>query len=558
MKKQLITFGLLTAMLFSSVKVSEACTSLIVTKGASDDGSNMITYAMDTHTMYGELYFQPAMDHAKGAMRKIFDIDSGKYLGSIPQPAHTYKRVGNMNEFQLAISETTYTGREGLQDTTGIIDYGSLMYIVLERAKTAREAIMLINDLCSTYGYASTGESFSIADKEEVWIMEIIGKGTKLNKKGVNVNKGIVWVARRVPDGYISGHANQARITTFPLKDPENCLYSKDVISFAREMGYFSGKDADFDFAEAYNPISWMGQRTCDARVWTFFNRYADGMDAWLPYAMGEPTEERMPLWVKPHMKLSVKHVADAMRDHFEDTPMDLRCDVGAGGNELPYRWRPLTFKVDGVEYLNERSISTQQTGFWFVSQSRSYVPDEIGGIFWFGVDDTGTSAVFPNYTSTSAVSKNWEEGNGDMITYSPTSAFWIFNRVAQFSYLRYNIVGKRVREEVDKFENEAMRAVKRADKEAEQLMQQSPEKLNAFLTDFTVEMGNDLFNRWVALDQYLLVKYIDGNVKHEKDGEFLYNGNEDPTAMFPDQPGYTEKFYRDIVKDNGETLRVR
>lgn len=556
MKKHLVALGLLTMMLFSAVTVAEACTSLIVTKGASKDGSVMITYAMDTHTMYGELYFHPAANHAPGTMRKIFDIDNGKYHGSIPEVAHTYQTIGNMNEYQVAISETTFTGREELQDTTGIMDYGSLIYTTLSRAKTAREAIKIMADLANTYGYCSTGESFSIADKNEAWIMEIIGKGTKM-VKGKNVNKGIVWVARMVPDGYISGHANQSRITTFPLNEPNTTMYSKDVISFAREMGYFKGKDADFNFAEAYNPLNFMGQRTCEARVWSFLREFDKGMDKYTDHVMGKPNTERMPLWIKPDRKLSVKDVADAMRNHYEDTPMDMRHDVGAGGNELPYRWRPLTFKVDGKEYLNERAVATQQTGFWFVSQSRSYVPDYIGGIFWFAVDDAGTSALLPNYTSTKAISDNWKEGNGDMITYSPTSAFWIFNRVAQFSYLRYNIVGKRVREEADKWENEAIESVKKTDRIAEELYKESPEKCSDYITNFTVQTGNDLFNKWVELDRYLLVKYIDGNVKQEKDGKFLYNGNEDPTAMFPSQPGYTPEFYKKVAEDHGKALEV-
>lgn len=556
MKKHLIALGLLTGMLFGAVTVAEACTSLIVTKGASTDGSVMITYAMDTHTMYGELYFHPAANHAPGTMRKIFDIDSGKYHGSIPEVAHTYQTIGNMNEFQVAISETTYTGREELQDTTGIMDYGSLIYTTLSRAKTAREAIKIMADLANTYGYCSTGESFSIADKNEAWIMEIIGKGTKM-VKGKNVNKGIVWVARMVPDGYISGHANQSRITTFPLNDPNNTLYSKDVISFAREMGYFKGKDADFNFAQAYNPISFMGQRTSEARVWSFLREYNKDMDQYTDHVMGKPNTERMPLWVKPDRKISVKNIADAMRNHYEGTPMDMRYDVGAGGSELPYRWRPLTFKVDGKEYVNERAVATQQTGFWFVSQSRSYVPDYIGGIFWFAVDDAGTSALLPNYTSTKAISENWKEGNGDMITYSPTSAFWIFNRVAQFSYLRYNVIGKRVQEEATKWENEAIESVKKTDKKAEELYKESPAKCSDYLTNFTVQTGNDLFNKWVELDRYLLVKYIDGNIKQEKEGKFLYNGNEDPTAMFPQQTGYTPEFYKKVAADHGKTLEM-
>ena len=336
------------------------CTSLIAGKGATADGSVMVTYAADSHTLYGELYSTPAATHAPGEMRKIHEWDTGKYLGEIPQPEHTYATVGNMNEHGLTISESTWGGRAELEDTTGIMDYGSLIYVTLERARTAREAIKVMTDLVKDYGYHSSGESFSIADADEAWIMELIGKGGK--------EKGAVWVARRIPDDCISGHANFPRIHKFPLKDKETTLYSPDVIKFARKMGYFDGKDEDFSFSSAYGEIDGTATRGCDGRVWSYFNRFSSGMDRYLPWIL-ESEGEVMPLWVKPDKKISVAEMRDMMRDHFEGTPMDMTKDVGAGAYSVPYRWRPMTFKVDGKEYLNERAIATQQTGFSFVSQ---------------------------------------------------------------------------------------------------------------------------------------------------------------------------------------------
>lgn len=366
----------------------DACTNVLVTKGASADGSNIISYAADSHQLFGELYWRPAGVWNSGDMRQINEWDSGKYLGAIPQAPRTWQRVGNMNEHQLIIAETTYGGRSELWDSTGIMDYGSLIYVALERARTAREAIEVIVDLADTYGYYSSGESFSIADKDEVWVMDLIGKGIKA-ENGINTRKGIVWVARRVPDGYICAHANQARISTFPLDDPQNCMYALDVISFAREMGYFSGKDEDFSFCDAYAPLDFSGMRGCEARAWAAFNILCDGKftfedengtmvtrDAYdyVHYAMGHDKTKRFPLFVKPARKITVKDVADVMRDHYEGTPMDMTADIGAGGNALPYRWRPMGFTHDGKEYVNERAIATQQTGFWFVGQSRSWL----------------------------------------------------------------------------------------------------------------------------------------------------------------------------------------
>jgi len=383
----LIAFFLSAAVL----NYTNACTNFLVTKGASKDGSTMITYAADSHVLFGELYYLPAADHPEGTMIDIYEWDTGKFLGQIEQVPHTYSVVGNINEHQVSIGETTYGGREELQSQSGaIIDYGSLMYLTLQRAKTAREAIEVMTGLVEKYGYYSSGESFSIADPDEVWILEMIGKGEG--------EKGAVWVARKIPDGYISGHANQARITTFPQDDPENCLYSDDVISFAREKGYYEGSDEDFSFADAYAPIDFGGARFCEARVWAGFNKVTEGMDQYLDYAMGENFDNRMPLWVKPDQKVGARDVMEMMRDHFEDSPMDMSKGVGAGPYDLPYRWRPLTWEHDGKTYFNERAISTQQTGFSFVTQMRGDLPDPIGGIIWFGLDDSYSTVYAPLY----------------------------------------------------------------------------------------------------------------------------------------------------------------
>ena len=561
---------------------SKACTNVLVTKGASTDGSNLISYAADSHQLYGELYFLPAGIWKEGEMRKIYEWDSGKYLGDIPQVTRTYKRVGNMNEHQLIIAETTYGGRPELEDPKGIMDYGSLIYVALERTRTAREAIKVIVDLANTYGYYSSGESFSIADTEEVWVMDLIGKGPD--------NKGIVWVARRVPDGYICAHANQARISTFPLNDPENCMYAPDVISFAREKGYFNGEDKDFSFCDAYAPLDFSGMRGCEARAWAAFNILCDGKftfedengnivtkDAYdyIDYAMGWDTSKRFPLFVKPSRKISMKNVADVMRDHYEGTPMDMTQDIGAGGNALPYRWRPMGFEHDGKKYVNERAIATQQTGFWFVGQSRGWLPDVIGGVLWFGCDDAATSYLTPIYTNTEDVPESFREGNGNMITYSPTSAFWMTNRVANACYKAYNIMFPTVDAEIDAWENSMVEAVAAADQEAlklyetasakpgKQISRSSSKKVadpftavKAYLTDFSISNAQKIFDKWVALEQHLLVKFIDGNVKAQnEDGSFVTNEHTDRIPAKISQPGYTKQWKEAVANYHGATV---
>ena len=540
---------LLTLALVAGTATAFACTNFIVTKGASTDGSVMVTYAADSHQLYGALYKHNG-GKQKSEMLAVNEWDTGRYLGLIEQIPTTYSTVGNMNEHSLIITETTYGGRHELEDKNGIMDYGSLIYIALQRAKTAREAIAVIVELANKYGYASSGESFSIADADEAWIMELIGKGSKLDNKGNNLRKGIVWVARRIPDGYVSGHANQARITTFPLNDKENCLYASDVISFAREMGYFNGKDEEFSFCDAYAPLDFGGLRGCEARVWSFFRTVAEGMDKYTNYAMGHNPNNRMPLWVKPTKKVSPKQLFDAMRDHYEGTPMDMTTDIGAGGNECPYRWRPMYFKVDGVEYCNERATATQQTGFWLCGQARKGKT----GILWFGTDDAATSPLTPIYCNTTEVPWCLDEANGSMLHYSATSMFWVTNRIANFAYLRYNVIGKRVREEVDKWENEKLKEVEKVDAKVAELSTKKAQKL---LTDYSTVTAQALFEKWDSLDKYLLIKYIDGNEKSENEKGFIDNGNGKNIPDKIKQSGYSEKWKRAVAADNGEVLKV-
>ena len=546
---------------------TDACTNVIITPGASADGSSMVSYAADSHTLYGELYFTPAGRFRPGAMLDIREWDTQRPLGSIAQAASTYQTVGNMNEHQLIIAETTWGGREGLSDPAGIMDYGSLIYVTLQRAKTAREAIETIVELANTYGYPSSGETFSIADTEEAWIMDLVGKGAD--------DKGIVWVARRIPDGYICAHANQARITTFPLDDPENCLYAPDVISFAREKGWFDGEDAEFSFRDAYNPLNFGGARGCEARAWSAFNILCDGTftyeengrevsrpaDDWLEFAMGYDLDGEMPLFVKPSRKITMKDVSDVMRDHFEGTPMDMTQDIGAGGNGLPYRWRPMDFEWEGSVYTNERAIATQQTGFWFVAQSRGSLPDEVGALLWFGCDDAATSYLTPIYVSTSEVPECLRVGNGDMLHYSPTSQFWMCNRVANACYRMYDQMAPVARKAADDFELRQMNeAVPQTDAKAAALIAEGKvKKAKKLLTEYTVETAQQQFLAWTALEELLLVKFIDGNVKAQaEDGSFLHSEYSEGIPEGLAQPGYTDIWKEAVVKDNGEILKVR
>lgn len=523
-----------------------ACTNFLVGKKASLDGSTIISYSADSYALFGELYHWPAKKWAKGDMLKVYEWDTGRYMGEIAQPVQTYNVVGNMNEHQVTIGETTFGGREELADPDGIMDYGSLIYITLQRAKNAREAIKVMTDLVTEYGYYSGGESFSIGDPNEIWVLEMIGKG-----KG---NKGAVWVAVRIPDDCISAHANQARIQQFPLNDPENCIYSKDVISFAKEKGYYKGKDADFSFAKAYNPLDFGGQRFCEARVWTFFNRYNKDMAKFVTYAQGK-TQEPMPLYIKPDRKLSIADVQEMMRDHYEGTELDWTNDVGAGPFKSPYRWAPLTWESDSVQYCNERPVATQQTGFVFTSQMRSWLPDPIGGILWFGTDDADQTVFTPMYCSITEVPECYREGNGDLYTFSWTSSFWIQNWVSNMVYNKYSYMHPDMEKVQKELESKFFAEQDKTDKEALALYEKSPEQAVQFLTKYSGEQAQYAFDKWKKLGEFLVIKYMDGVVRKEKDGEFIRNEHGKPSS--PQRVGYPKEFYRQVVKETGDKYKV-
>lgn len=547
---------------FLPEQITNACTNFIITKGASKDGSVMITYSADSHVLYGELYYRPAKDWPKGSMVDVYEWDTGKYLGKIPQKAHTYSVVGNMNQHQLAIGETTFGGRDEMADSTGIIDYGSLIYMTLQRAKNAREAIATISRLLSEYGYASSGESFSIADANEAWIMELIGKGPG--------NKGAVWVARRIPDGYISGHANHPRITTFPLADGKKSITSKqidiinnpeietvyayDAIEVARKFGWFNGKDTDFSFSDVYAPLDFSGARFCEARVWSGFNMVNSQMGQYLDYAMGENLKNRMPLWIKPDNKVGLKDVMGMMRNYYQGTPMDMTKDVGAGPFGSTVRWRPMTWTVDGVSYLHERAIATQQTGFSFVAQSRSRLPDPVGGILWFGVDDTYYTVYSPMYCGITKVPETFASGNGDMMTFSENAAFWVFNQVTNFAYSRTSLLIDDLQKKQSELEDGYITETADIDRTAEALYKKNPEEAVSFLTDYSVKSGNKSVAEWQDLYRFLFTKYMDGNVKEKR---AVPQGYKYYTPKVT-QPGYSEEWNRVIVKSTGDKLKIK
>ena len=526
---------------------SDACTSFLVGKKASADGSVMITYAADSHNLYGELYHWPAAKWPKGSMLEIREWDSNKPLGKIPQVEETYNVVGNMNEHQVAITESTFGGRPELEDSTGIMDYGSLIYVALQRAKSAREAIHIMTSLVKEHGYYSSGESFSIADKNEAWIMEMIGTGVG--------NKGAVWVAIRIPDDCISAHSNQSRIQQIPFDDKENCMYSPDVVSFAREKGYFNGKDKDFSFTKAYCPYDFSALRGCEARVWAFMRKYDKSLDAYLPFLKGE-SDKPMPLYVKADRKLTLQDVKNGMRDHYEGTEFCMTNDAGMGPYKVPYRWRPMTFKVDGQEYVNERAIATQQTGFVLCAQLRNWLPDAIGGVLWFGVDDAATAVFTPMYGSIKETPECFRVGNGDMMTFSWTSAFWIHNWVANMAYSKYSFMIEDIKPVQKELELgfEAMQPS--IDKAAADMYAKNPEEAVKFLTWYSTTEANRSTARWKQLGEYLVVKYIDGNVKKEVNGKFMQNGY--GLSASPNFPGYDETYYRSIVNSAGERLKVK
>lgn len=560
--------------LLAAPRPAAACTNFLVTRGASVDGSTMITYSADSHVRYGELYRRRGGEWPAGTTVKLFDRGTARPLGEVPQAARTYDVIGFMNENQVAIGESTFGGRKELEDRTGIVDYGSLMFLSMDRARTAREAIRVIAELVAEHGYASTGESFSIGDPDEVWIMELIGKGTDLVfdrklRKEVNRDKGAAWVAIRIPDGHISAHANHARITTFPLangttsitsreleklSDPAvEVVYSHDVVEFARRKGYFSGRDEDFSFADAYAPMDFGAARFCEARVWSFFKDFCTGMDRWVDHVKGRDLANRMPLSVKPDRRLSVRDVMEAKRDHFQGTDLDLRTDPGAGPFGLPYRWRPLTWEHEGKTYVNERSTATQQTGFSYVAQMRKGLPAPVGGILWFGVDDAASTVYMPMYCGITRVPASLAEGNGDLLSHSDTSAFWTFSKVANFSYLRYDLMSRDVRRVQEELETKFLAQVPAIDAAALALLEKEPARARELLTDYASAAAAETMRRWEELFRYLLVKYIDGNVKKERDGRFERNEWGFPAP--PEHPGYPESWKRLVAGETGDRL---
>jgi dipeptidase len=526
-----------------------ACTNFLVGKKASTDGSTMISYSADSYWLYGSLYFYPQANYEKGAKLQVYDWDSGAYRGDIEQVQHTYKVVGNMNDNQLSIGETTFGGREELVNNEGIIDYGSLIYLALQRAATAREAIEVMTSLVEKYGYGSSGESFSIADPNEVWVLEMVGKGQG--------RKGAVWVAIRIPDDCVSAHANQARITQISFKDTKNCIYSKDVVSFARQKGYFTGKDEEFSFSDTYNPLDYEGLRFCEARVWAFFRKINPAMDKFYSYIQGE-TRERMPLYIKPAKLVSVEDVKNIMRDHYEGTPLDMTVSEGSGPYGTPFRYSPLTYKVDGVEYYHERPIATQQTGFTFVAQMRGYLPNPIGGIFWFGVDDASTGMYVPMYCGIDTVPWCFSHDNGNMFEFSWTSAFWVNNWVASMVYNRYSLMYPQLQELQKKWDNAFKFSIIATDILAKELYATSPEDLSVFLTQYSDNQAKKVFSDWKEFGERMMITYLDGVVKGiDEKGEFMQNDAHIPQKIT--RPGYKEDFARKVfVEPDKDRFRVR
>ncbi|MCX6306163.1 MAG: C69 family dipeptidase [Bacteroidetes bacterium] len=567
---------ILILVLISSIYQAHACTNLIVTRGASKDGSVMITYAADSHTRYGAIAFYPAADHKPGDRCEVYHYENGMFLGIIPEVPHTYSVVQFMNEHQVAVGETTFGGLDSLARQPGsFLDYGSLMKIGLQRSKTAREMIRVISELVGQYGYASAGESFSISDANEAWIMEIIGKG--------KYEKGAVWVARLIPDGFVSGHANQARITTFPFQKSNNwndlkqtVYHSGDVISFSKSHGFYKGKDTDFSFSDVYNPLNFGGARFCDARIWSFFRkinksvrdnpeytRYALGQFSHLPGTIdGNPNpngyvSNRLPLWVKPDSLVALRDVMAAMRDHYEDTPLDMRYDLGAGPFHCPYRWRPMEFTVDSVMYLNERAIATQQTGYSFVAQSRNWLPDPLGGIYWFGVDDADGCVYAPMYCGIREIPGSYARGNGSMISWSDNSAYWTFSQVNNWAYTRYDLIHPEIERYQAELEKRLIRETEIVDSKAAVLYQENPSAGCDYITDYSGYTGNILVARWNKFYQYLFMKYIDGNVKQTDGFQLLDNGNGKGVPGKPSQPGYGKEWERKMIGNTGERFKV-
>ena len=542
--------ALMAVAMLGSVSEAEACSNFIVGKKASVDGSVMCSYSADDYGMFQNLCHYPAAKHAKGEMRKIFDWDSNKYYGEIPEAAETYNVIGNINEWQVTIGETTYGGREEMVDSTGIMDYGSLIYVALQRSKTAREAIKVMTTLANTYGYNSGGETFTICDPNEAWIMEMMGKGAG--------SKGAVWVALRIPDDAICAHANQSRIGKFNMKDKKNVMYAKDVVSFARSKGWFKGKDADFSWKMAYAKPDFSGRRFCDARAWAMLNHFYD-MSPYLDWALGKnPDAQDMPLWVVPNKKVSVQDVENVMRDHYEGTPLSVAdgSDIGGGIWEMPYRPTPLMYKVDGKQYFNERPVSTQQSGFVFVSQMRSWLPREIGGVFWFANDDANMAAFTPVYCSMTERPECYNTPGADAVHFSKKNAYWVCNMTSNMVYPRYSLMFPTLKEVRDSLDNSYFAAQAGVEKKAQELYAQNPQAAVKYLNDYSVEKAQQMLGRWNQLFEFMVVKYNDMIIKPtDKNGAF----KKTPYGLgaTPVRPGYPEKFAKQLVKQSGDKFLV-
>ncbi len=547
--KKALTAVAASVALFLAPTEAQACTSFLVGKNASADGSAFITYNQDDYGMFGRLHYLPAAQHAKGEMRKIYDGDTNHYHGEIAEAPYTYAVMGYINEHQVGITETTFGGRSELEDPKGIIDYVSLMTIALQRSKTAREAIRVMTSLVQEYGYASEGESFSIADPNEVWILEMIGKGPK--------EKGAVWVAIRIPDDCIACHANQSRIHQFNLKDKNNVMYAKDVITFARKKGYFTGKDADFSFADAYAPADFSAIRFCETRVWSFYNKWVNGMEQYLDYVDGKHIGQAkpMPLYFKPKQKLSLQDVMSSMRDHYEDTPFDITKDVGAGPYEAPYRPTPLVWEHKGKKYFNERPISTQQTAGTYVIQLRASLPNAIGGVLWYGNDDPNMVAYTPVYCCASKAPECYDPKDASDVKFSWNSAFWVENWVSNMTYPRYSQLFPSVKAAREELESKYASQQAEIEAQAKTLLSQDPARAKAYLTDYSAQCAKQMMNRWKQLGEYLIVKFNDQSIKPEKDGK--YEMTPDGLGKAVERPGFNENYREVITKETGDKYLI-
>ncbi len=547
--KKALTAVAASVALFLAPTEAQACTSFLVGKNASADGSAFITYNQDDYGMFGRLHYLPAAQHAKGEMRKIYDGDTNHYHGEIAEAPYTYAVMGYINEHQVGITETTFGGRSELEDPKGIIDYVSLMTIALQRSKTAREAIRVMTSLVQEYGYASEGESFSIADPNEVWILEMIGKGPK--------EKGAVWVAIRIPDDCIACHANQSRIHQFNMKDKKNVMYAKDVISFARKKGYFTGKDADFSFADAYAPADFSAIRFCETRVWSFYNKWVNGMEQYLDYVDGKHIGQAkpMPLYFKPKQKLSLQDVMSSMRDHYEGTPFDITKDVGAGPYEAPYRPTPLVWEHKGKKYFNERPISTQQTAGTYVIQLRASLPNAIGGVLWYGNDDPNMVAYTPVYCCASKAPECYDPKDASDVKFSWNSAFWVENWVSNMTYPRYSQLFPSVKAAREELESKYASQQAEIEAQAKTLLSQDPARAKAYLTDYSAQCAKQMMNRWKQLGESLIVKFNDQSIKPEKDGK--YEMTPDGLGKAVERPGFNKNYREVITKETGDKYLI-